>query len=280
MAAALASSKREITSTFIGFSLAPRLNAAGRMGNAAAAVELLLAEDEDTAAMLAQELCETNKLRQAEENKIVESALEKIEEEWDVHLKDGAVIVLADDNWQQGVIGIVASRITEKYGMPSILITFEGMPKLCDPSPHDIGKGSGRSVKGFNLVAALSECEDLLAKFGGHELEKCFTKDFNDILNDPAVSIVVECMGGTEPAFEYVSKSLMAGKSVVSSNKELVAAKGYELLEMAKENNVNFLFEASVGGGIPIIRPISQCLAANEIGECGKTHRSRHECYP
>lgn len=103
--------------------------------------------------------------------------------------------------------------------------------------------------------------------FKGHELEKYFTKDFNDILNDPSVSIVVECMGGTEPAYEYVSKSLMAGKSVVSSNKELVAAKGYELLEMAKENNVNFLFEASVGGGIPIIRPISQCLAANEIGE-------------
>lgn len=103
--------------------------------------------------------------------------------------------------------------------------------------------------------------------FSDHELGKYFTRDFNDILNDPSVGIVVECMGGTEPAYEYVSKSLKAGKSVVSSNKELVAAKGYELLELAKENNVNFLFEASVGGGIPIIRPISQCLAANEIGE-------------
>ncbi len=103
--------------------------------------------------------------------------------------------------------------------------------------------------------------------FPDHELGRYFTKDFNDILNDPGVGIVVECMGGTEPAYEYVSKSLKAGKSVVSSNKELVAAKGYELLELAKENNVNFLFEASVGGGIPIIRPISQCLAANEIEE-------------
>ena len=103
--------------------------------------------------------------------------------------------------------------------------------------------------------------------FSNHELGKYFTRDFNDILNDPSVGIVVECMGGTEPAYEYVSKSLKAGKSVVSSNKELVAAKGYELLELAKENNVNFLFEASVGGGIPIIRPISQCLAANEICE-------------
>lgn len=103
--------------------------------------------------------------------------------------------------------------------------------------------------------------------FSNHELGKYFTTDFNDILNDASVGIVVECMGGTTPAYEYVSSCLKAGKSVVSSNKELVAAKGYELLELAKENNVNFLFEASVGGGIPIIRPISQCLAANEIGE-------------
>ncbi len=103
--------------------------------------------------------------------------------------------------------------------------------------------------------------------FSDHEFGKYFTKDFNDILNDASVGIVVECMGGTTPAYEYVSACLKAGKSVVSSNKELVAAKGYELLELAKENNVNFLFEASVGGGIPIIRPISQCLAANEICE-------------
>lgn len=94
-----------------------------------------------------------------------------------------------------------------------------------------------------------------------------FTKDFNDILNDDEVKIVVETMGGLHPAFEFVSSLLKAGKSVVTSNKELVAAKGYELLSIADENNVNFLFEASVGGGIPIIRPISQCLAANEIDE-------------
>ena len=90
---------------------------------------------------------------------------------WEVHLKNGGVIVLADDNWQQGIIGIVASRITERFGLPSILITFEGsVPLLSDESPFDIGKGSGRSVKGFNLVTALSECEELLEKYGGHEL--------------------------------------------------------------------------------------------------------------
>ena len=94
-----------------------------------------------------------------------------------------------------------------------------------------------------------------------------FTKDFSVILNDPEVKIVVEVMGGLEPAFSYTKACLEHGKSVVTSNKELVAQKGAELLALAQKNNLNFLFEASVGGGIPIIRPISQCLAANEMTE-------------
>ncbi len=94
-----------------------------------------------------------------------------------------------------------------------------------------------------------------------------FTKNFDDILNDPEIRIVVETMGGLHPAYEFVKSCLTAGKSVVTSNKELVAAKGDELLEIARENNLNFLFEASVGGGIPILRPIDQCLAANEVYE-------------
>lgn len=106
-----------------------------------------------------------------------------------------------------------------------------------------------------------------LRDFPGDPNADKFIKDFNLILNDDTVKVVVETMGGLHPAFEFVSSLLQAGKSVVTSNKELVAAKGYELLALAKENNVNFLFEASVGGGIPIIRPITQCLAANEIDE-------------
>lgn len=106
-----------------------------------------------------------------------------------------------------------------------------------------------------------------LRDFPGDANEDKMIKDFNIILNDDEVKVVVETMGGLHPAFEFVSSCLKAGKSVVTSNKELVAAKGYELLSLAQENNVNFLFEASVGGGIPIIRPISQCLAANEIDE-------------
>lgn len=106
-----------------------------------------------------------------------------------------------------------------------------------------------------------------LRDFPGDINESKMIKDFNIILNDDDVKVVVETMGGLHPAFEFVSSCLKTGKSVVTSNKELVAAKGYELLTLARENNVNFLFEASVGGGIPIIRPISQCLAANEIDE-------------
>ncbi len=94
-----------------------------------------------------------------------------------------------------------------------------------------------------------------------------FIKDFEIIANDDDVKIVVEVMGGVNPAYDFVKRCLLAGKSVVTSNKELVAAKGAELLSIAKEKNVNFLFEASVGGGIPILRPMAQCLAANEITE-------------
>lgn len=106
-----------------------------------------------------------------------------------------------------------------------------------------------------------------LREFPDSPLADRFTKDFNDIINDIDVRVVVEVMGGVNPAYDFVKKCLLAGKSVATSNKELVATKGDELLKIAKEKNVNFLFEASVGGGIPIIRPITQCLAANEICE-------------
>ena len=101
--------------------------------------------------------------------------------------------------------------------------------------------------------------------FPDNPFSSYMTKDFNDILHDDDTAIVVETMGGTEPAFTFVSACLRAGKHVVSSNKELVANKGYDLLEIARAHNVNFLFEAAVGGGIPIIRPISRCLAGNRI---------------
>ncbi len=92
----------------------------------------------------------------------------------------------------------------------------------------------------------------------------CFTKDFNDILNDDEVGVVVETMGGVNPAYDFTKKLLLAGKQVITSNKELVATHGTELLQIARERNINYLFEASVGGGIPIIRPMYSCLTAGE----------------
>lgn len=104
-----------------------------------------------------------------------------------------------------------------------------------------------------------------LREFPGHCEEHLFTKDFNDILNDDEVSIVAEVMGGLKPAYDFTKALLLSGKSVVTSNKELVATYGDELMQIAKEKGVKYLFEASVGGGIPVIRPMSQCLSANNI---------------
>lgn len=158
--------KRKITAAFIGFTLAPRINAAGRMSDAALAVELLLSQSTAKARELAVKLCEINQLRQIEENRMAEEVFARIEEELD--LANTEIIVLEGDNWRQGVIGIVASRVTERYGKPAILITFDGAEG--EPSRADQGKGSGRSIKGVNLVEALSDSAELLVKFGGHEL--------------------------------------------------------------------------------------------------------------
>ncbi len=103
--------------------------------------------------------------------------------------------------------------------------------------------------------------------FPGSPFADRMVKDFSVIESDPDVSVVVETIGGARVAYEYTKRALLAGKSVVTSNKELVATRGHELLEIARRMNVNYLFEASVGGGIPIIRPITQCLTANELDE-------------
>lgn len=103
--------------------------------------------------------------------------------------------------------------------------------------------------------------------FDDHPEKNLFTKDFNDILNDPEISVVAEVMGGLHPAYEFTKSLLQSGKSVVTSNKELVATYGAQLLEIAEQNGATYMFEASVGGGIPIIRPMHRCLAANNINK-------------
>ena len=156
-----------ITSGYVGFTLAPRINAAGRIRSATLAVELFLSENYEQAYEIARKLCEANKERQNEENKIVSEAYEMIERRG---YGDMPIIVLDGDHWHHGVIGIVSSRITEKYYRPSILISFEGGAVGGEPSDEDVGKGSGRSIKGLNLMDALCACSEHLVKFGGHEL--------------------------------------------------------------------------------------------------------------
>lgn len=160
--------RKKMTSRMIGFGIAPRINAAGRISDATIAVELLLAQDRKKAAELAEELCEINKRRQSEENRIAQEAYEMIENQPDSD--NDLVIVLESNEWQQGIIGIVSSRITERYGLPSILVSFKGASVGGVEHGMDDGKGSGRSVRGMNLVDALAACDDLLVKYGGHEL--------------------------------------------------------------------------------------------------------------
>ena len=106
-----------------------------------------------------------------------------------------------------------------------------------------------------------------LREFPGMPVEKVLTHNIDDILDDESVKVVVEVMGGVEPAYTFVKSALLKGKSVATSNKALVAAHGPELIQIARDKNVNFFFEASVGGGIPIIRPLNECLTADKILE-------------
>ena len=147
----------KIDSSLISFGLAPRINACGRMGKADLALELLLTNDIAEAENIALELNNINKERQEVEKRIMEDAIKIIEEG---KLYEDDVIVVGKEGWHHGVIGIVASKITEMYYKPSILVCFE----------DGVGKGSGRSIEGFDLHKALNYCMDDLIRFGGHEM--------------------------------------------------------------------------------------------------------------
>ncbi len=134
-----------------------------------------------------------------------------------------------------------------------------GVYKVICENADVIAKNAGTEIKVKRVLD--------LREFPGDPVEPILTHDFNDILNDDEIDIVAEVMGGTGAAYEFAKASLEAGKSVVTSNKALVAAYGPELIAIAKEKNINFMFEASVGGGIPIIRPLTKCLTADRITE-------------
>lgn len=132
-----------------------------------------------------------------------------------------------------------------------------GVVEVLDTNKESIKKRAGKEIE----VKSVLDLRD----FPGDPIQEKIVHNIDDIINDPEIEVVVEVMGGIEPAFTFVKRALEAGKSVCTSNKALVAEHGPELLEMAKQRSLNFMFEASVGGGIPIIRPLNQSLTADEI---------------
>lgn len=179
----------KIDSNTISFGVAPRINACGRMGKAEEALELFLSKDKNEVNELTNKLNEHNRKRQETEKAIFENALEKIKAE---HLDENKAIIVGGENWHHGVIGIVSSKITEMYFKPSILLSFE---------EDGIGKGSGRSIPGFDLHEALMKCSDTIEKFGGHSmavgitvkkdnLEK-FKKEFEQIATQSKIDEII-----------------------------------------------------------------------------------------
>lgn len=136
-------------------------------------------------------------------------------------------------------------------------VVGSGVAEVLMKNAGSIAKRAGEGIE----IKYILDIRD----FPGLEYSDRFVRDYDVIEHDPEIEVVIEVIGGIKPAYEFVSRAILAGKSVVTSNKELVAARGAQLLELATQNGVKFLFEASVGGGIPIIRPMHQCLAANEL---------------
>ncbi len=217
---------KEITSIQIGFVLAPRLNAAGRMGEAELAADLLLTGDSAKAEELSRQLCALNRERQVVEQEIFNQAVEQIEA---LGLGERSALVLSSDQWHQGVVGIVASRLAEKYSCPSFMIHLN----------EDMGKCSCRSYGGFNLFAALESCADLLEGFGGHELAAGFTIRRENI---PAFRRRINrCVS------EYVG-----GVAPVSSLEVDVVLRRPELISLREVDALSALEPYGAGNGRPV----------------------------
>src|SRR6185503_10473359 len=199
--------KKPITSGRVGFILAPRLNAAGRVDSAMKGVELLLSPDEATANPIARELEELNGHRQQLDREVLDQAREMVRA---MDLEQTYGIVLAAEGWHPGVIGIVASRIVEEFGRPTILIALEG----------DEGKGSGRSISPFDLHSGISECRELLLRFGGHrsaagvtvarDRVQLFADRFNQVARETLTpeDLVPELRADLEVSLQDVTEAL------------------------------------------------------------------------
>ena len=246
---------KKVNSMSVSFGIAPRINACGRMGHADEALKLFLTNDKSEAIALTQKLNDYNKERQDIEKNIFEEALNKINEE---NIEEKSAIVLGGDNWHHGVIGIVASKITDMYFKPSILICFEG----------NKGKGSGRSIPGFDLHKALCETSQYLEKYGGHamavglslskdkfeDFKKAFqeyadSKDINEIV--PIINIdnlitekelnleAVRDLEKLEPFGEANKCPLIAYKNLkIDSIRVLTDGKHMKLTLKTEKNNI------------------------------------------
>lgn len=215
---------KQIDSGIISFGVAPRINACGRMGNEKVALDLFLSKDYETARKIAIKLNEYNSERQAIEKRIFDEATEKIEKEE----KENACIIVGGEGWHHGIIGIVASKVTDMYFKPSILICFE----------ENIGKGSGRSIPGFDLHEALMQCSNELEKFGGHAmavgvtLEKSKFNEFKTKLEEYAK----KCEMDKIVPIIYIDSELSL------KNIDIDSVKSLKLLEPYGESNKTPLF--------------------------------------
>ena len=208
--------QKPLTSNSVSFIMAPRINAAGRLGGASVAAKMFLTEDGDEAAQLAEHLCELNRRRQEEENNIFDQITQRLREE--PHLTQGKTLVLWGDGWHNGVIGIVSSRLSDRYGIPCVLISMNG----------DSGKGSGRSIRGFNLYAALEKNAHLLEKYGGHELAVGLTVDRRNL---PALAQALEDFADSEEVSDDVVPSVNIDCMVTPEEITLDAIRGFAVLE-------------------------------------------------
>ena len=260
----------------IGFALGPRLNAAGRLGDASIGVVLLTTEDETKAVEIARQLDLENKKRRTLETGVLEDATRIIEES--VDLSATRSIVLWSSGWHPGVIGIVASRIAKQYNRPTILLAVS----------DGVGKGSGRSIPGFDLHSALVECKDLLTSFGGHqhaagvalpeerlpEFRECVenvvsralkAEDLVPVISIDSVVTLAECdfnlvkhlkrmqpfgAGNPEPVFGTRNVKLIAAKSVGNGHLKLTVAQGERVMDAIGFGMAGSLDELRGGGGM------------------------------
>jgi single-stranded-DNA-specific exonuclease len=231
--------RKEIRAGHVGFMLAPRLNAAGRIGDAMDGVRLLLSDDADEARGMAQRLETINARRQATDEALLDEAVELVEER--VNLTHEYGLVLAGDGWHPGVIGLVASRLVERYSRPTVLVALEG----------DTGKGSARSIGAFDLHAALTECAPYLSRYGGHKM---------------AAGLTIERgrLDGFREAFNGVARAWLTEDDLVPTQRIDVLAT-VEALDDDLERLLRHLEPCGPGNAGPVLGVVGGTMRSEKV---------------